>query len=161
MRFVQLLHRRFVSGEPGEMVSLVGVAPQCESRVDVHLLPMLRTRRKRGRAVGGGEAVPLLLDADRLAHERIAPRRHRDTPVRHGAARVRARDGGERLVRLVEPERMEHRHRAVELLLDAWRARRGEGDGAQLLSRFAVIVLCGERRRGDSDSKRSQKQAAH
>src|SRR5262249_53563749 len=100
------------------------------ARVLIDLVVVLEERFRRGEPV----ALALGLRADRLTlldrvepalerggvegtDERVRPLADRDAPVRDRAARVGLRNGREGLDRLREEERMEHRQRALELLL--------------------------------------------
>jgi hypothetical protein len=126
MCFVQRLHRLLVTTEACEVIEFIGVAPQCSCGIDVHLLAVRGARREPCRPLHRGMPGLLPLGWDWLPDEWIPPERHRHAPMSHRAVRIGGSDLVERLVSGLEPERVQHRRRTIDLRLHRWRARRGK-----------------------------------
>ena len=124
---VELLHRLLVGGGPRAMVQLVVVAIVRLDRGDVVLLA--RRCGQPTRLLQGGRAL-LQHRRARGLPERVVDA-HRHAPVAHRAGRILRRQLGEGLLRLLVPERVQERDRALEIGLDSGRTRDGEGDVAK------------------------------
>jgi hypothetical protein len=129
---VDLLHGLLVGGGPRAVIELVVVAIVRLDRADVVLLA--RRHRQPSRLVEGGRAL-LQHRGARRRPERVVDA-HRDAPVPHRARGVRGRDRRKSLQRLLVPERVQERDRALEVSLDGGRAGDGEAHASEL---FAVV----------------------
>src|SRR5262249_46320942 len=129
----------------GPVIELVRVPIVRVDRRDVVLLA--RGRGQAARFLEGGSALLQHRRAGRLP-ERIVDA-HRDAPVGHRAIGVAHGDRGERLYRLLVPEGVEQRDRALEIRLDRGRARGGEVYGAELLTVVGEGAGGTDQHRGD------------
>jgi hypothetical protein len=133
------------------VVQLVGVREVGRERADVATLPF----RSGADRLGGREGFPSDPEIlrDRLLPE-LAEAAHRDPPAGDGAFRVALGDRGEGLLRGSVPERVQHRDRAIEVLLDFRCTGGGERHPSErrFVAGGVFVVLCrggkGQRQQG-------------
>ena len=113
-----------------------------EERLDGReVAPLALGLRPRGLALLDGRQARLQRLRRPEPAERIAPPAHRDTPMRHRAARVVLQNAVERLDGGGEPEGVEQRDPAIELLRDSRIAGGRKVHRAKAAGWAAVIVL--------------------
>ncbi len=134
----QRLHRLLVGHDAGPLIAGRGVAIQLVHRRQVSLLALGAAAAGLGRVHGRPSGDERLRRA--VPAERVAPPAHRDAPVRHHAARVLLQHTVERLARRGEPERVQQRDAAVELVGHRRSTRGGELHRTQPAGRRAVVV---------------------
>ena len=143
----QPLHGLLVGGRPRAVIERVGVAIVRRDGRDVLLLP--RGRDQPARLLDRVGAPVQHRRARRLPERMVDA--HRDAPVAHRARGVRGRDRGEGLLRLLVPERVQQRDRALEVGPNRGRAGDGEANGPEL---FSVV---GERHRKRGEQERGER----
>ena len=144
-----LLHRHVIGGEPGIDRGLVVVAVVGAQRLDPGPLPLC-PGTDRARLFERGPAG-FRLGPRRRGGKRVAEIVERDAPIGDRAPGILLQDSLERLARVDEPVRMDHRDAALEVGLHLGIA----GGGETQLSKLLVLLAEGAeaQRCGDAGDK--------
>ena len=127
---VQFGHRGGITFDAGPIVALIGLIKTAQRRDVLALAQGLCRVRPRGLHLS-----PAVCDRGCVGPiPNLVEQAHRDTPVRHGAARVRLRNFFELPLRLLVPKIVQQRDAAGEARLDCRCTGHRERHGAQVLS---------------------------